>query len=77
MNVQGARVGVTHRNSLFIAQVIPVPLHRTSLNAVMADGHAVQFSRSEFQQPGGPAVPLQDGPKQNWGHWRSEFDDVP
>jgi prepilin-type processing-associated H-X9-DG protein len=39
-----------------------------SLNVVMADGHAVQISRVEFQQAGGPTTPIQDDPNQNW--WR-------
>ena len=59
---------MTYRNTVFTAQVVPVPLQRASLNAIMADGHAEQISRADFQQPGGPSVPLQDDPKQNW--WR-------
>ncbi len=67
-NVQGLWVGVTWRSASFAAQVIPVPLHRARLNVVTADGHAEQITRREFHQPGGPAVTLQDDPKQNW--WR-------
>ena len=67
-NVQGVWVGVTWRSTTFAAQMIPVALHRASLNVVMADGHAEQITRSEFQQPGGPGVPLQVDPRQNW--WR-------
>jgi len=67
-NVQGMWVGVTYRSTTFTAQVIPVPLHRASLNVVMAGGHAEQITRSEFQRPGGPSATLQDDPKQKW--WR-------
>ncbi len=67
-NVQGMWVGVTWRSTTFTPQVIPVPLHRASLNVVMADGHAAQITRSEFEQPGGPTAVLQDDPKQKW--WR-------
>ena len=68
VNGQGFFVGATYRNTFSTAPVVPVPLHRASLNVVMADGHGEQISRSEFNQPGGPAVPLPDDPKQNW--WR-------
>jgi hypothetical protein len=68
-NAQGVWVGMTYQNTIFTAQVVPVPLHRASLNAVMADAHAPQISRNEFRQPGGPAVPFQDDPRQNW--WRA------
>jgi prepilin-type N-terminal cleavage/methylation domain-containing protein/prepilin-type processing-associated H-X9-DG protein len=67
-NWQGIFVGATYRNSLSTIPVIPSPLHRGSLNIVMADGHAAQVSRNEFLGPGGASIPLQDDPKQNW--WR-------
>jgi len=67
-NVQGVWVSATYRNLLSTAPVVPSPLHRVSLNVVMGDGHAAQISRNEFQQPGGPTIPLQDDPNQNW--WR-------
>jgi len=67
-NVQGVWVSTTYRNLLSTVSVVPSPLHRASLNVVLADGHAAQISRNEFQQPGGPSVPLQDEPNQNW--WR-------
>jgi len=67
-NVQGVWVCSTYRNLLSTVPVVPSPLHRASLNVVMADGHASQISRSEFQQPAGPSFPLQDEPNQNW--WR-------
>jgi prepilin-type N-terminal cleavage/methylation domain-containing protein len=68
VNSQGVWVGATYQNTVFTAHVIPVPLHRASLNAVMADGHAGQISRHEFQQTNGPTVPFQDDARQNW--WR-------
>jgi prepilin-type N-terminal cleavage/methylation domain-containing protein/prepilin-type processing-associated H-X9-DG protein len=67
-NAQGIWVGMTYQNTIFTARIVPVPLHRASLNAMMADGHAEQISRSEFQQTNGPAVPFQIDSKQNW--WR-------
>ena len=67
-NWQGVWVGATYRNPLSTAPVIPSPLHRQSLNVVIADGHATQISHSEFAQPGGPAIPVQDDANQNW--WR-------
>jgi len=33
-------VGMTYQNTIFTAQLIPVPVHRASFNVVMADGHA-------------------------------------
>ena len=68
VNAQGVWVGMTYQNTIFTAQIVPMPLHRSSLNAVMADGHAEQISRNEFQSPGGPAVPFQVASRQNW--WR-------
>jgi len=67
-NAQGVWDGMTYQNTIFTAQIVPVPLHRASLNAVMADGHAEQISRQEFQQPGGATVPFQNDARQNW--WR-------
>jgi hypothetical protein len=68
VNAQGVWVGMTYRNTLTTAPVISVPLHRASLNLVMADGRAEQISRTEFRQPGGPTVPIQDDARPNW--WR-------
>jgi prepilin-type N-terminal cleavage/methylation domain-containing protein len=68
VNVQGIFVGPTSRTALTVAGVAPIPIHRKSLNVVRADGHADQLSRSEFDQPGGPSIPFQDDPRQNW--WR-------
>jgi prepilin-type N-terminal cleavage/methylation domain-containing protein len=68
VNAQGVWVGATYQYPIFTAQVLPVPLHRGSLNAVMAEGHVEQISRSEYQQPGGPAVTFQVDPRLNW--WR-------
>ena len=68
VNARGIWVGVTYQNTIFTAQLVPVPLHRASLNTVMADGHAEQITSREFQQPGGPSVSLQVDARQNW--WR-------
>jgi hypothetical protein len=68
VNAQGLWVGATYQYAIFTAQLVPVPLHRASLNAVMAEGHVEQITRREYQQPGGPTVTFQDDPKQNW--WR-------
>jgi hypothetical protein len=67
-NWQGVWVSATYRNTLSTVPVVPSPVHRASLNVVVADGHAAQISRNEFQQPGGPSIPIQDDPNQNW--WR-------
>ena len=67
-NGQGIWVGMTYQNTIFTAKIVPVPLHRASVNAAMSDGHAEQISRHEFQQPGGPTVLFQIDPRQNW--WR-------
>ena len=67
-NAQGICVAVTYRNTMSSFAIIPASAHRGGLNTVMADGHATYNSRAEFVKPGGPAVPLQDDPKQNW--WR-------
>lgn len=68
VNAQGIFVGPTYRTALTAAGVAPVPIHRKSLNLVRADGHADQLSRSEFERTGGPSLPFQDDPRQNW--WR-------
>ena len=67
-NAQGVWDGMTYQNTIFTAQIVPVPLHRASLNAVMADGHVEQISRHEFQQTNGPTMTFQDDARQNW--WR-------
>lgn len=61
-------MGATYQHPIFTAQLVPVPLHRGSLNAVMAEGHVEQITGSEYQQPGGPTVTFQVDPRQNW--WR-------
>jgi prepilin-type processing-associated H-X9-DG protein len=68
VNWQGIFVAATYQSSWSTAAVVPVPLHRASLNAVMADGHAELVSRQEFQQTNGPVVTFQDDARQNW--WR-------
>jgi len=68
VNAQGIFVGPTYRTALTATGMAPVPLHRKSLNVVRADGHVDQISRIEFDRPGGPSIPFQDDPRQNW--WR-------
>jgi prepilin-type N-terminal cleavage/methylation domain-containing protein/prepilin-type processing-associated H-X9-DG protein len=68
VNLQGIWVGVSYRNPWSTAPVIPVPLHRGSLNVIMADGHADQLSRAEFRSANGPTIPWQEDRRQNW--WR-------
>ena len=68
VNWQGVWVGATYQTSWSTAPVVPVPLHRASLNAVLADGHTDQISGREFSEPGGPAVSFQGDSRQNW--WR-------
>jgi len=68
VNAQGMFVGPTFRTALTASGLAPVPIHRKSLNVVRADGHADQIRRIEFDQAGGPSIPFQDDPRQNW--WR-------
>ena len=67
-NGQGLWVGTTYRNTQTTIPVNPRPVHNEGMNTVMADGHCSAVNRTEFQQPGGPTVPVQDDPRQNW--WR-------
>ena len=70
-NWQGMFTSITWSNIISQASLIPIvpaPLHRGGLNIVRLDGHCSYVSRSEFLQPGGPTVPYQVDPKQNW--WR-------
>jgi prepilin-type processing-associated H-X9-DG protein len=67
-NAQGVWVGATYQNSWATASAVPAPLHRASLNTVMADGHAETISRHEYQQANGPAVTFQADSRENW--WR-------
>lgn len=67
-NWQGVWVGVTSQSSISTIPVTPVGLHSGGMNISMADGSARFVNRSEFQRPGGPSLPIQSEPKQNW--WR-------
>jgi len=67
-NWQGVWVGVTSRSTISTIPVTPVGLHGGGMNVALADGHARFVTRSEFNQPGGPAQPIDVDPKQNW--WR-------
>jgi len=68
VNWQGVWVGATSQTTWSTAPVVPVPLHRASLNTVLADGHTDQISGREFSGPGGPTAPFQVDSRQNW--WR-------
>src|SRR5688572_20780709 len=52
----------------FPTTVVPVPVHRRSLNIVMADGHMEQIGPNEFHRPGGAGTSYQVDPRLNW--WR-------
>jgi prepilin-type processing-associated H-X9-DG protein len=61
----------TWSNSLSQTSLVPIapkPLHGGGLNIVRLDGHCSYVTRSEFLQPGGPSIPRQSDPRQNW--WR-------
>jgi hypothetical protein len=70
-NWQGIFTTVTWSNIISQASLVPIvpgPLHRGGLNIVRLDGHYTYITRSEFLQPGGPSIPYQVDPNQNW--WR-------
>jgi prepilin-type N-terminal cleavage/methylation domain-containing protein/prepilin-type processing-associated H-X9-DG protein len=68
LNWQAVWVGVAYESPSFPTPVIPVPVHRKSLNAAMADGHAEQMGPKEFHRPGGAGTSYQVDPRLNW--WR-------
>lgn len=68
LNWQAIWVGAAYSLPSFPTPVIPVAVHRKSLNAVTADGHAEQISQQEFERPGGAGTSYQDDPRLNW--WR-------
>ncbi len=70
-NWQGIFTTITWSNVISPASLVPIvpgPLHGGGLNIVRLDGHYTYITRSEFRQPGGPSVPYQVDPNQNW--WR-------
>src|SRR5262249_51470757 len=67
-NWQGVWVGVTSQSSISSIPVTPVGLHSGGMNICMTDGSARFVNRSELQGRGGPSLPIQTEPKQNW--WR-------
>jgi prepilin-type processing-associated H-X9-DG protein len=70
-NWQGIFSMTTYTNTISTAsflRVMPGPLHRGGLNIVRLDGHCTYIAPTEFLQPGGPSVPYQSDPRQNW--WR-------
>jgi type II secretory pathway pseudopilin PulG len=68
LNWQAIWVGVAYESPAFPRPVIPVPVHRKSLNVVMADTHAEQPGPNEFHRPGGAGTSYQVDPRLNW--WR-------
>ena len=68
LNWQAVWVGSAYSLPSFPTPVIPVPVHRKSLNAVAADGHAEQVTQQEFERPGGAGTSYQIDPRLNW--WR-------
>jgi len=67
-NWQGVSVQVTSRSTFSATPITPVGLHRGGINIALADGSARHVSKNEFNAPGGPSIPFQDDPRQNW--WR-------
>ena len=68
LNWQAVWVGVAYESPSFPRPVIPVPVHRKSLNVVLADAHAEQLGPQEFHRPGGAGTSYQVDPRLNW--WR-------
>ena len=68
LNWQAVWVGSAYSLPSFPTPMIPVAVHRQSLNAVAADGHAEQVSQQEFERPGGAGTSYQIDPRVNW--WR-------
>jgi len=68
LNWQAVWVGVAFESPSFPRPVIPVPVHRKSLNVVMVDGHAEPMGPNEFHRPGGAGNSYQVDPRLNW--WR-------
>jgi prepilin-type N-terminal cleavage/methylation domain-containing protein/prepilin-type processing-associated H-X9-DG protein len=68
LNWQAVWVCAAYESPSFPTPVIPVPVHRKSLNVVMADGHAEQMGPNEFHRPGGVGTSYQVDPRLNW--WR-------
>jgi prepilin-type N-terminal cleavage/methylation domain-containing protein/prepilin-type processing-associated H-X9-DG protein len=67
-NWQGVSIQVTARSTFSTTPITPVGLHGGGLNVALADGSARFVTRVEYNRAGGPSVPVQDDPKQNW--WR-------
>lgn len=68
LNWQAVWVCASYSLPEFPTPVIPVPVHRKSLNAAAADGHAEQVTQQEFERPGGAGTSYQVDPRLNW--WR-------
>jgi len=68
LNWQAVWVCAAYEHPSFPTPVIPVPVHRKSLNVVMADGHTEQMGPNEFHRPGGAGTSYQVDARLNW--WR-------
>jgi prepilin-type processing-associated H-X9-DG protein len=68
LNWQAVWVCAAYESPYFPTPVIPIPVHRKSLNVVMADGHTEQLGPNEFARPGGAGTSYQVDPRLNW--WR-------
>jgi prepilin-type N-terminal cleavage/methylation domain-containing protein/prepilin-type processing-associated H-X9-DG protein len=67
-NWQGVSIQVTSQSTFSTIPITPVGLHDGGINVALADGSARLVTRAEFNSAGGPAIPIQVDPKQNW--WR-------
>ena len=68
LNWQAVLVFAAFESPYFPAQVIPVPIHRRSLNIATAAGSAEQISQIEFERPAGAGKSYQVDARLNW--WR-------
>jgi prepilin-type N-terminal cleavage/methylation domain-containing protein len=68
LNWQAVLVFASFESPAFPVPVVPVPVHRKSLNVATAAGSAEQISQIEFERPGGAGTSLQVDGRLNW--WR-------
>jgi prepilin-type N-terminal cleavage/methylation domain-containing protein len=68
LNWQAVFVFAAFESPYFPTPVIPVPIHRGSLNIATAAGSAEQITQTEFERPGGAGKTLQVDARLNW--WR-------
>src|SRR5688572_13617584 len=68
LNWQAVLVFASFESPAFPAPVVPVPVHRKSLNVATAAGSAEQITQVEFERPSGAGTSLQVDGRSNW--WR-------